>query len=307
MLMPTIPKKRPHPQQQKRHGNHHTKSARYAKVYLPYLPLLLIAVLGTLLSFLPRTSWDVLAYASSLSHQTLLSETNKERARANISDLSLNQLLSNAAQAKAEDMAARDYWSHNTPDGQEPWIFVTGAGYEYKKAGENLAYGFRSSETTVGGWMNSQTHKENMLDPVYTEVGFGYANAPNFQGKGEVTIVVAMYGNPLNSNMPVNLAAPSRTPSPAPVTTESPVTRQEVKQVNVIEAASSGRAAWLSFAVGLVSGISIAVLILKHGLLIRKLFVRGEDYVMHHPIFDLVLLSLAVVGILLTRTTGFIV
>lgn len=305
--MPATPKKNSSPEHRKRNGRHHGKGAHYVKVYWPYLPLLLIAVLGTLLSFLPRTSWDVLAYASNLSHQTLLTETNKERTRANASTLSLNQQLSSAAQAKAEDMATRNYWSHNTPEGQEPWMFVINAGYEYKKAGENLAYGFRSSEATVGGWMNSKTHRENLLDPVYTEVGFGYANAANFQGKGEVTIVVAMYGNPLSSPVPVSPASADRTSDSAPVTTEQPVTVQDVKQVNVIDAASSGRATWLSFAVGLVSGISIAVLVLKHGLAMRKLLVQGETYLMHHPVFDLVLLSLAVIGILLTRTAGFIV
>ncbi len=306
--MPTVQKRsQVKSTHKKRHGQHHSKGAHYAKVYWPYLPLLLVVVLGTLLSFLPRTSWDVLAYASNLSHQALLEETNEERARVNANKLMLNQQLSSAAQAKAEDMATRNYWSHNTPEGQEPWIFVIDAGYEYKKAGENLAYGFRSSEATIGGWMNSKTHRENLLDGAYSEVGFGYANAPNYQGKGEVTIVVAMYGTPLHSTVPVGSSSEKDLAQKKPAAMEQPIVNQEVKQVSIYEAASNGRTAWLGFAIGLMSGISIAVLALKHGIAIRKLFVRGESYVLHHPLFDLVLLSLAILGILLFRTAGFIV
>jgi uncharacterized protein YkwD len=303
--MPTAQKRtRLTPEHKKRHGHHHSKGPHYVKVYWPYLPLLLIIVLGSLFSFLPSNSWDVLAYASNLSHESLLQETNEERSAVGQHTLALNDKLSRAAQAKANDMAAKDYWSHTTPDGQEPWVFVVNAGYEYKKAGENLAYGFRSSEATISGWMNSPSHKDNLLDSSYTEAGFGYANSSNYQGKGEVTIVVAMYGNPLHSPTPVATSDPSNSST---VSTQSPVVNPAVQPVSILQASSNGRFAWLSFAIGLASGVSLVVLVLKHGLALRKLLVQGEAYFLHHPVFDLVLLSMAVIGILLTRTAGFII
>jgi hypothetical protein len=146
-----------------------------------------------------------------MSIQGLLDGTNSQRISNGISALALNGVLDNAAQAKANDMAARDYWSHNTPDGQTPWTFMTAAGYSYQLAGENLAYGFATSSDTITGWMNSPGHRANILNGGYTEVGFGIVDIPNYQGTGPETLVVAFY------------AAPANTPAPAPAPTPAPV------------------------------------------------------------------------------------
>ncbi len=58
-----------------------------------------------------------------MSRNGLLISTNTERSSNGLPALSINDKLNQAAQAKANDMVARDYWSHNTPDGQEPWVF----------------------------------------------------------------------------------------------------------------------------------------------------------------------------------------
>ena len=137
---------------------------------------------------------SVLAYATSLSIGDLQSATNAQRAANGVGALALNGQLNAAAQSKANDMATRNYWSHNTPEGQEPWIFFSAAGYSYTTAGENLAYGFSTSADTVTGWMNSPPHKANLLNTGFRDVGFGFANSDNYQGNGQQTIVVAMYG-----------------------------------------------------------------------------------------------------------------
>src|SRR5690606_5510957 len=129
-------------------------------------------------------------------NDSLLQATNNHRARHGAGLLTINPKLTHAAQEKANDMRARDYWSHNTPEGNPPWVFIEKVGYSYVKAGENLAYGFQTSQAAIRGWMNSESHRENMLDPNYTEVGFGFANSNDYQSHGEQTIVVAMYGTP---------------------------------------------------------------------------------------------------------------
>ncbi len=89
---------------------------------------------------------------------------NAERAKAGAAPLTLHKNLELSAMDKCNDMIAKNYWSHNTPDGQKPWIFFYKyTGKEYTKLGENLAYGFRNSKDVVNGWMNSPTHKANML------------------------------------------------------------------------------------------------------------------------------------------------
>jgi uncharacterized protein YkwD len=217
---------------------------------LKFLPALSIAFIASFLLISPNLSSikngsNVLSYATNTSISGLLSSTNIQRNNNGKSSLTINSALNNAAQAKANDMVNRGYWSHETPDGQQPWIFFTSAGYQYLAAGENLAYGFSDSSNTITGWMNSPPHKENLLSGNYTEVGFGMANTadycysgdydnnPNTPAtsgcKGPQTIVVAMYGKPqvasANSTAPSTeatkpvaakqKATPEATPEPA--------------------------------------------------------------------------------------------
>jgi hypothetical protein len=197
----------------KRTGQHHKHSPHYVKAYWPYLPILSILVVGMFASnWLSAQHRDVKGYATEMSVTNLLTETNKQRLANGLGSLAINSKLNVAAQNKANDMAARDYWSHNTPDGQTPWTFITAAGYNYITVGENLAYGFATSTDTVAGWMNSAPHRANVLNSNYVDVGFGIINIPNYQSSGPETLVVAMYGKP---------AAPTAA-APAPVKTSTP-------------------------------------------------------------------------------------
>src|SRR5581483_1227167 len=172
----------------------------FKKVYWPYIPVVLI--ITTLLSLSTQAgafsvlkhfnSGRVLSYATSMSVNGLLGDTNSARAQNGVAPLSLNDQLDAAAQAKANDMATRNYWSHNTPDGNPPWVFVTAQGYSYQKLGENLATGFSDEQSTIDGWMASPPHRENLLDSAFNEVGFGFANIADYTaaGGGPMTIIV---------------------------------------------------------------------------------------------------------------------
>lgn len=209
----------------KRHGKHQKHTKKFLEVYWPYVPLLLVIVAGIIFSNLWQPRRGVLAYATSMSRGGLLSATNQQRANNGAAALSENSKLNSAAQAKANDMVAKNYWSHNTPGGDPPWVFIDAAGYDYTKAGENLAYGFATSADTVTGWMNSPSHKANLLDTAFTEVGFGFANSSNYVGTGQQTIVVAMYGKP---------AAAS--PTPAPATSSPSQSSTQAPQTKAAEA-----------------------------------------------------------------------
>lgn len=223
-----------HNSKSKQHGNHHRKdSKKYQKPYWPYIAISLLLI-GTsfVLSYKPSKTAivssgnsAVLAYATGVSSGGLLSHSNAQRQANGAGNLAINSQLTQAAQSKANDMVARDYWSHNTPDGQTPWTFISAAGYSYRKAGENLAYGFSTSAETVTGWMNSPPHREALLDAAYSDVGFGFANSANFIANGEQTIVVAMYGAPVTAPTPVPPPVPTPTPqTPAPTSATAPQT-----------------------------------------------------------------------------------
>lgn len=228
-----VAKPQPSRHQQKRHGKHQKHTKDFVKVYWPYIPFVMVVLIGLVFS----TAWQshanrgVLAYSTEMSINGLLSSTNQQRAANGVGALAVNSLLNQAAQAKANDMVSRNYWSHNTPDGNPPWVFINATGYSYTKAGENLAYGFASSADTVTGWMNSPPHKENLLDTAFTEVGFGYANSANFNNSGPETVVVAMYGKPTSApaaaaaspstpaaSQPQTKAAQQTAPAPTPTT-----------------------------------------------------------------------------------------
>ena len=176
------------------------------------------------------TKQAVLAYAVSMSRSELFAEANASRTVNGLAPFSLNGALNNSAQAKAQHMADNNYWAHVAPDGTQPWYFFTAAGYNYSKAGENLAYGFSNSYTTNQGWMNSPSHRANILGD-YVEVGFGIVNAPSFQG-GENTIVVAHYGTQIGYSAPAPAPEPAPAPSPAPVSNPTPATSSEPTPVN---------------------------------------------------------------------------
>ena len=185
--------------------------------------MLLIVILG----FVINTMWSasgqgVLSYATNMNISALLQETNIQRSQNGKDALALNGLLNKAAQQKANDMAARNYWSHTSPEGTQPWQVISSVGYTYTTAGENLAYGFDTSANAISGWMNSAGHRANVLSENFREVGFGIANAENYQGDGEQTIVVAMYATPkaiASAPAPVKSAAPKKeAPAPQPTT-----------------------------------------------------------------------------------------
>src|SRR3990167_11244942 len=98
---------------QKRHGHHQKQNKHFLKVYSPYLPLLLftlIILIFTLAKPLPNKI-GVLAYATDIRPSELLNKTNRQRTDNKEPALMLNSLLSRAAQAKANDMSARNYWA----------------------------------------------------------------------------------------------------------------------------------------------------------------------------------------------------
>lgn len=124
----------------------------------------------------------------------VLGGVNQERKEQNIDSLQEDVRLQQAAQMKADDMASRGYFSHNTPDGKDPWYWLDKNGIEYTKAGENLAIKFKDPAGVVPAWMNSPMHKKNVLNANYTQTGIGIATG-QYEGQ-EVIFVVELYVKP---------------------------------------------------------------------------------------------------------------
>jgi len=133
-------------------------------------------------------------FLSAVLPSVLTLLTNEARAENSAHSLSLNPLLSEAAKKKAEDMATRGYFSHTDPDGRLPWYWLNTVGYKYSYAGENLAVNFLDSEDVSSAWMQSLSHRANIVKKEFTEMGIGVATG-TFNGV-ESVFVVQFFGAP---------------------------------------------------------------------------------------------------------------
>ncbi len=124
----------------------------------------------------------------------VLAEINTERIKNNEPALVENRLLSTAAKDKLRDMFEKNYWDHTSPDGERAWSFINKTGYSYSMAGENLARGFISANSMVKAWMNSETHRKNILNESFTQTGIAVGNGV-IEGK-ETTVAVQIFGIP---------------------------------------------------------------------------------------------------------------
>lgn len=127
----------------------------------------------------------------------ILDLTNKERTSQNLAQLKHSPKLEKAAIMKASDMLNKGYFSHNSPEGADFTKNIKKQKYYYLEAGENMAIDFITSEAVVEGWMKSDDHKRNILNPRFKDVGIA-ALAGQYNG-AETTIVVQIFGNPIKN------------------------------------------------------------------------------------------------------------
>lgn len=139
---------------------------------------------------LPRQA----AFESSLTPDIILNLVNQDRAESGLGSLQLNQRLTRAAYAKAEHMLRHAYFAHTSPSGVEPWDFIKGQDFDYAFAGENLAINYTSSYELENDLLQSPTHRENLLSPLYSEMGIAVVEG-KFLGENAV-ITVQLFASP---------------------------------------------------------------------------------------------------------------
>ena len=252
---------------------------------------------GLLTPFVKNNYPSVLGISSDVSIDQLLVLTNQQRQQNGLPPLSLDNKLDQAAQNKASDMLAKDYWAHISPTGTPPWYFIKSAGYSYVYAGENLARGYTTSSDVVNAWMASPSHRENMLSDHYQNVGFAIVTG-NLTGEDTV-LVVEMFGSTAlaqnNSQAQQTVASgavvasPTQSPSPSPTpkvvaTSVSPKAKSNVtssiSQKPLIDAQTFSS----NIAIIAVT-IFMFVLILDMVIIERKKLLRFVGHNLDHVIF----------------------
>lgn len=126
---------------------------------------------------------EVSTKARNLSPDKIIEITNKYRIEEKLAPLTKNEILFKAANAKINDMFAKQYFEHVSPSGVTPAQLVLKSGYNYKVTGENLALGdFKNEQELVDAWMASPGHRANILNPDYKEIGVA-TGINDYQGR----------------------------------------------------------------------------------------------------------------------------
>lgn len=198
-------------------GNDYAPHSLQKAAVLGMVMLVLLSFAATNLQALlwQSSQWLV----STVLPAIIVDLTNEERSEESLVNLRRNPTLDVAAQLKAEHMAENQYFAHYSPDGVSPWHWFGEANYNFVHAGENLAIHFTDSSEVVTAWMNSPTHRANILNGEYREIGIGIAEG-TYDGF-QTIYVVQLFGTPAVP-VPAVAAAETAAPQPAPVVAEAP-------------------------------------------------------------------------------------
>ena len=133
-------------------------------------------------------------FFADVTSDTLLDLVNDARKSESLTPLKIDAKLNLAAYQKAQDMFDNQYFAHYSPIGKSPWYWFNQVGYQYQYAGENLAIHFFDSAEVHEAWMNSASHRANILNPHYQEMGLAVVTG-NFDGQ-ETSVIVQLFGTP---------------------------------------------------------------------------------------------------------------
>lgn len=187
--------------------------------------IILLVFIKLVLPYSAFQQATLIKHLALFDSREIVAITNRVRSQNNLSTLRPNWQLDLAASQKLDDMINKGYFAHVSPIGLTPWFWIKTADYTYETAGENLAIGFPSAEDTVRAWINSESHKANILNAQYQDTGIAV-------GRGEINgkegiIVVQMFGKPQTASIKLaelTLSQPQPTPQlPVPVPSETVV------------------------------------------------------------------------------------
>jgi hypothetical protein len=239
----------------------------------------------------------VLGINAEMSVGKIIEDTNIERQKAGLAPLAYNNSLSEAAKLKAQNMFAENYWAHFSPSGKDPWGFMSGAGYRFSYAGENLARNFYSADDMVKAWMASPSHRENIMNPKYQDIGIAVEEGV-LDGK-KTTLVVQMFGHPYEAvatKPEVNLGGQKVTVEPEKPSADRLVMAAGTENLSVNDALVDPSI--IVKATGISIFVLISTLLLLDFIILKK---RGVFRLSSEHFAHLSFLALASASVILTK------
>ncbi|MFA4872678.1 MAG: CAP domain-containing protein [Patescibacteria group bacterium] len=196
-------------------GNGHKPHALRPKALFWYTAVLVgLKVITTVVLFV---SYPDFARLSQELNQEIIRLINGTRAQVKMPPLIVDPELTRAAQYKANDMLARGYFNHITPEGKKPWELINVQKYPYRAVGENLAIDFVTSDAVHAALMASPSHHANIVQKAYQHVGIGVASG-TFKGR-DTNILVELFAASHTLSRPLSAGKNAKqerlSPSPA--------------------------------------------------------------------------------------------
>ncbi len=194
-----------------------------------YLLLASLAIIYPIYSF--RSYLAQLSQVITFSKTEIIDLANQDRLKNGLPALKENAALSLAAKEKAKDMIKNQYFDHFSPQGLSPWFFFKKSNYNYRAAGENLAIDFTSAQAIEKAFMKSPTHRANILNPIFKEIGVAVVKGV-YQNR-EAIFVVQFFGAPAEfSNIALSPPTQAATAPPAqnPLPTPAAASQQKEKK-----------------------------------------------------------------------------
>lgn len=181
------------------------------------------------------------ALASEITPEKVVELINQDRSADSVPALTVNDNLTRAAEAKADDMAREEYFAHTSPKGLTPWYWIEKNGYMYRYAGENLAIRFTDAEEQNQAWMDSPKHRENILNNKYQETGVAVRTITLQDGTPSL-LTVEMFGTRAGQ---VLAAASSSVVSPTPSNKSVAADKPEMTVTQNASVASNTSSLWI--------------------------------------------------------------
>ncbi|MDP3740830.1 MAG: CAP domain-containing protein [bacterium] len=189
----------------------------------PILTYKAFLIYGLLILLLRLWLGTLNTQGAAVESDRLMELINKERGQRNLGELVINAKLISAAGLKSQDMIDRDYFAHVDPDGNYVWYRIENAGYKpYKILGENLAIDFNTSEGMVKAWIDSPSHRTNLLHEDFRDQGL-VATFGDYQSR-YTNLTTSLFGTiaGVQSQITPTPPAPAPVPTPAPAPTPVP-------------------------------------------------------------------------------------
>lgn len=143
-------------------------------------------------AFIAPTAAEARLYTAQRFERQLIVLANQTRYQQGLSALVVDDRLTAAAAAKARDMISRGYFGHFYQGGT-PWAFIDAAGYtDWKWAGENLAKNYRSPDQMMQAWLDSPSHRDNLLSNQFDRTGIATVAGKTPAGES-VTVTVQLF------------------------------------------------------------------------------------------------------------------